>query len=431
MSDTVAIDKLKIGMYIHLELGWLAHPFPLSSFRIESADEIDKLRALGVRELRWSPEKSLLGPAAAPPAGNAAADAAGAAEDTAAEADPQARALAHQRECALRCDRQYTEAAGSLRELMGLVRTDPEAAHHQCQALTRAMLSKMLGQGEMCILVLSSNAGEKPAAHPLNVAVVSLLMAQQFGMSEQEMHAIGMAALLHDLGKIDLPDRVHHNDDRLSSGELSAYRDHVRLGVVHGQRMGLPQDVLAMIAQHHEHADGSGFPQRLVAERLSIGARLIALVNRFDNLCNPRHAARALTPHEALSRLFTQHRGKFDATILNAFIRMMGVYPAGSIVQLTDDRFASVMQVNSSRPLKPRVLVHDERVPRERALLLNLAEERELGIRRSLPSAQLPDAVREYLNPVRRLAYFFDSVANLAAPAAPMTGWGTASAAAA
>ena len=87
---------------------------------------------------------------------------------------------------------------------------------------------------------------------------------------------------------------------------------------------------------------------------MSAAARIVALVNRYDNLCNPPVLAQALTPHEALSLLFAQARSKFDASMLNSFIRMMGVYPAGSVVQLTDERYALVMSVNSTRPLKPQ-----------------------------------------------------------------------------
>ena len=97
--------------------------------------------------------------------------------------------------------------------------------------------------------------------------------------------------------------------------------------------------------------------------RMSPLARLVALVNRYDNLCNPHVIAHALTPHEALSMLFAQsktvrhrHPGRLHP--------MMGVYPPGSAVQLTDDRYALVVSVNSSRPLKPRVLVHERRAAR-------------------------------------------------------------------
>jgi hypothetical protein len=174
--------------------------------------------------------------------------------------------------------------------------------------------------------------------------------------------------------------------------------------------MGLREGALAVVAQHHEMADGSGFPARLSLDRMAIGARIVSLINRYDNLCNPAQVAAALTPHEALSLIFAQTRTKFDATMLNAFIRMMGVYPPGSLVQLTDDRYATVVSCNSSRPLKPRVLVCDTRVPVEEALLLNLDGCTDLGIRRSLKATQLPAAARDYLSPRQRMVYFFEPV---------------------
>jgi hypothetical protein len=119
--------------------------------------------------------------------------------------------------------------------------------------------------------------------------------------------------------------------------------------------------------------------------------------------------SRALTPHEALSLLFAQGKNRYDTAILGAFIRMMGVYPPGSVVQLTDDRFAMVASVNSSRPLKPRVMVHDPKVSRDEALVLNLENEPRLGIRRSLKPQALPAEALDYLSPRTRVAYFFET----------------------
>jgi hypothetical protein len=181
--------------------------------------------------------------------------------------------------------------------------------------------------------------------------------------------------------------------------------------------MGLSPGATMVIAQHHEHADGSGFPLHLNTDRMTAAARIVALVNRYDNLCNPHLASRSLTPHESLSLLFAQARSKFDTTILAAFIRMMGVYPAGSTVQLTDDRYALVVGVNSTRPLKPRVLVHEARVPRDEALIVDLESAGDLGIRRSLRPAQLPPPSLSYLAPRPRVAYFFEP-AELTQPAA-------------
>jgi hypothetical protein len=94
--------------------------------------------------------------------------------------------------------------------------------------------------------------------------------------------------------------------------------------------------------------------------------------------------------------------------MLNAFIRMMGVYPPGSVVQLTDDRYALVTSVNSSRPLKPRVLVHDPAVAAEDALLLNLEEQPDLGIRRSVRATNIPPAAQAYLSLRQRIVYYFE-----------------------
>ncbi|MFO1269771.1 MAG: HD domain-containing phosphohydrolase, partial [Rubrivivax sp.] len=189
-----------------------------------------------------------------------------------------------------------------------------------------------------------------------------------------------------------------------------------------GQRMTLPEAALAVIAQHHEHSDGSGFPARIGGERLTLASRIVAIVNRYDNLCNPGTRTPPLTPHEAVAMLFAHGRTRHDASVLNAFIRMMGVYPAGSLVQLTDERYAMVVAVNSSRPLKPRVLVHESGVPRDEALLLDLEREPDLGIRRSLPAAKVPALTLQYLDPRPRVAYFFEPLAGAAeatpAPAA-------------
>jgi hypothetical protein len=141
---------------------------------------------------------------------------------------------------------------------------------------------------------------------------------------------------------------------------------------------------------------------------MTLAARIVALVNRYDNLCNPNIPSRALTPHEALSLLFAQGKSKFDTTILASFVKMMGVYPPGSAVQLTDERYALVVSVNSSRPLKPRVLVHDPQVPSDEALLVDLEREAQLGIRRSVKPLALPREALDYLSPRPRVAYFFE-----------------------
>ena len=411
MSQTIAVQDLRVGMYVHLDLGWMAHPFPLSSFRIVSADQIATIRGLGLKQLRWVPEKSELADDQPAPGSTPATAAADAGHETLEQAAARLRReqLAEQRAATQLCERQYGEAGRAWREATDAVIAQPVRAREETEALTGALLDKMLVDGEMCIRLLTNGAGDRATAHALNVAVIALLMGRTFGMSRDEMMDLGVGALMHDVGKIQMPDRLRHADEAFTSAEVNAYREHVATGVTQGKRMGLSAGALLVLAQHHEQADGTGFPLKLGIDRLSTAARIVALVNRYDNLCNPPQIARALTPHEALSMLFAQSRSKFDATVLNAFIRMMGVYPAGSVVQLTDDRYAMVTSVNSSRPLKPRVLVHDPKTAREDALFLNLETTPDLGIRRSLAPNKLPREALEALSPRPRVAYFFEA----------------------
>ena len=444
MTSTIAVEELRVGMYIHLDGGWLSHPFPLSAFRLSSMDDIATLRGLGLRQVRWVPAKSDIAvaglaylatdadteldkPADKPPDTEArpAVPSAGQAEARAAQ--QRREWMAAQREAAQRCERQYAEAAKAWREATEGASAHPQQAGRTTLALTQAMLDKMLAAKDVGIRLVGSG-GDRAAAHALNVAVVSMLIGRTMGVSDIDMLDLGVGALLHDIGKQDLPDRLRHLEDGFNAAEINGYRDHVARGLLMGQRMGLTPGALAVIGQHHEHADGSGFPLRMSADRMSHGARIVAIVNRYDKLCNPATRVAALTPHEAVALLFAQSRSRFDPPVLNAFIRMMGVYPAGSLVQLTDDRYAMVVGVNGSRPLKPRVLVHSGSAPASRSpvprgthsapstLLVDLETVADLGIRRSLPAAKVPPAVLAALDPRPRVAYYFEPLSQHSAP---------------
>src|SRR5688572_9674354 len=199
MSSTVAVEELRIGMYIHLEGGWLSHPFPLSSFRISSAEQISTLRGLGLARVRWIPEKSDL-PTVDAPAG--AASSGGLGEEGAVNPtltpEMQAAAqrgewLAAQREAAQRCERQYGEAALAWRAMNDEVVAQPQLAGRTGLALTRAMLDKMLGSEDIGIRLVGGGA-DRAAAHALNVAVISLLIGRTLNLSEAEMADLGVGA---------------------------------------------------------------------------------------------------------------------------------------------------------------------------------------------------------------------------------------------
>ena len=403
-------------MYVHLDVSWMAHPFATGSFRIASVDQIATIQSLGLTRVRWDPARSDTGVLAAvaspqestlvPEEPEADVDA----EHTARAAlQRRHRAmLAAQRASIAGCEREFQAAAREFRSITDAAHSQPDVAREKSETLVRDFLGKIDGAHDTCIRLLGETAGDRTCTHSLNVTVVSMLLGRAMGLGDDELRDLGLGALLHDIGKIDLPDRVRWRDEHFSAAELQFYQEHVAHGVSLARKMKLSPQATLVIAQHHEQADGKGFPQRLPAERISAAARIVALVNRYDTLCNPLNPAKGLTPHESLSLIFAQMKSRFDAVTLSAFIKMMGVYPPGSVVELTDGRFALVVSVNSARPLKPRVIVHDPRVPAEDALIVDLETQPELGVRRSLKPLQLPRAALDYLSPRQRICYFFE-----------------------
>ena len=412
--DYVLPEQLRVGLYVDLELGWMAHPFPKGSFKISSERQVEALRALGLARIRYVPARSdpepepalADGDAAAPPDASLSHDAPPTPEQ---ERRQRQRALLDaQRESLARCDAQFGAAVRRYESVLEHLRVQPQEAARECRELVDGIVAEVMLQGESSIRLLSETMGDRACMHPVNVTVLSLLLGKALGLEDAALQDLGVAAFLHDIGKTQLPERVRWMDSQLSAADYRAYQDHVAHGILLARRLALSEGAQRALAEHHEAMDASGFPRQLSADAISLPGKILALVNRYDNMCNPARPSAAVTPHEALSLIFAQMKQRHDGVVLAAFIRMMGVYPPGSVVQLSDEHYALVVSVNSARPLKPRVIVHDPSVPAEEALVLDLEHVDAPGIRRSVKPGVLPRAVHDYLSPRARICYFFE-----------------------
>ncbi|MBK8744888.1 HD-GYP domain-containing protein [Propionivibrio sp.] len=414
MSDSKAqfidVADLRIGLFVYIDLGWMSHPFPLSSFKIHSPEQIATIRTLGIERIRYSPEKSDPEPEAvktieAPPAPLSPQE---------KERERRQLLVGEQNASLKVCERQYSQAAKSYKQLLEQAKAQPDKSYAQSQVLVDEAIRQLQGLEESSIRLLSEQAGDRASLHSINVLVLSLLLGKACGLGEADLQGLGIGALLHDIGKQELPNRLRWDDEQFSSAEKKLHQEHVRHGIALGIKMELPSAALQCIAQHHEAANGNGYPMRLSGEQISPLARILTLTNQYDSLCNPGNPAAAQTPHEALSTIFTRLKGRFDAQTMSVFIRMMGVYPPGSAVQLTDDRYAMVVSVNSSRPLKPRLIIYNPQIPKAEALVVDLEQQADLGVKRSIKPIQLPRQALDYLSPRQHICYFFERASSLA-----------------
>lgn len=413
-------EQLCVGLYVHIDLPWFNHPFSFSSFKIRSADQISTLRGLGVTQFRVDSARS--DPAAAQSLANASrARIAVPIPETVEPAAPtgpaeaarleRARQLQIRKEKQAQIEKSFLKAGSIMRNVNRSLLSSPRECLQEVGALVDQMVQAFLEEPEITLHVMGEKAGgEEVYYHGLNIAVLAMMLADELGLAAEDTRLLGLGALFHDIGLMDVPDKVlKKNPEELNHAERELRKLHTEYGVRIAQKVGLPDAVQAIIAQHHELADGSGYPKGLKGDAIHPLARIVSLVNHYDNLCNPGDLTRALTPHEALSMMFSQRRAKFEPRSLQLMIRSLGVYPPGSIVKLSNDAIALVQSVNPAKPLRPWILIYDPLVPKEEALSIDLEQEPDLNIIKAIRPIQLPAAVYDYLSPRKRVTYYFDA----------------------
>jgi putative nucleotidyltransferase with HDIG domain len=319
-----------------------------------------------------------------------------------------------------RIEGAFIQTATAIREIEKNLYSNPVATVEQANKLVKKVVDSILVAPELAIHVMGDRlGGEELYFHSLNVTMLALMIARDIKLPNAVVATLGLGALMHDIGKKEIPDKVLLKQGPLTQAERNFYALHCEYGVAIGKRLQFTPAVLAIIAQHHELADGSGYPGGLKGDAIQLLARIVVIVNFYDDLCNPKLIADALTPHEALSLMFAKLRSKFDAKILPVLIRCLGVYPPGTIVQLSNGAIGMVSTVNTSSPMKPTVVVFDADIPKDEAILLNMATQLDVNIAKALHPAQLPGDVYNYLSPRKRVSYYFDSASPRAETSPP------------
>ncbi len=413
-SVTIQTQQLQLGMYVYIDLGWMDHPFPLNRFKIKSEDQIRTIRALGIQTIRYSPANSEVPPLPMEPvvSDTTPVQPVISPEVAAMLLEKQERKvrLEEHRAKVRECEKVIANAAKLMRNLNADIFSKPADCIASAHQLMDSFIDILLRDNGTVLFALNDKvAGEEIYIHSVNVSVLATMIAKELKVPAADIKMIGLGCLFHDIGKLEIPTKVTLKIDPLTSAEKSFLQEHVNYGEKIARTAKLDPGALAIVAQHHEFIDGSGYPRKLKQDQISILAQLVAIINLYDNLCNPINPALALTPHEALSTLYAHYRTKLNNKILQVFIRFMGVYPPGSIVSLSDGTIGIVVSVSSGKTLRPTLLVYDPDVPKEEAILLDLETLPDVNISKAIRPALLPPEIFAYLSPRKRATYFFDA----------------------
>ncbi len=194
--------------------------------------------------------------------------------------------------------------------------------------------------------------------HALDVSVHMMIFGRFLGFPGPEIEQLGLAGLMQDIGKIDIPQEVLNKQGELTVEEEDLVRSHVASSIEillgHDE---FPAHLLEIVASHHERADGSGYPRRLTGTRLVVGSEMAGLVDTYCAMTRERAYGPAISSQKALESLIRVRGQKFREPMVDQFVQCMGLYPVGSLVELNSGEVAAVIQQNQIRRLKPRLLI--------------------------------------------------------------------------
>lgn len=427
-SDSMQLspEYLRVGMYVDLNCSWFRHPFPRRSFKLTSQSQINTIKGLGLGTVLVYPkesdpetdgEETPIEPGDTTPSSPEDAT-----EPSREESLSQSAAPPVQKELPTQGDyhqsaqmasEAYREMLGTSSKMMKELSNGSEEGLRAAESMIGG-LNQLLSNTEAAGTVASGfdpEDVENPATiRAMNVATLSMLVAQQFDIDQEALQMIGMAGLLLDVGEHRIPRHILQTRARRSEVENVKYQLHPYLGVEMLRKFPhIPEEVLDVVRSHHERLDGSGYPEKLKGDQISLPTRIVGAVDHYDSLVNSLYPEDALSPAEALSTMYKFQKQMFAADVLVAMIQTLGVYPPGTVLALSDGRFAQVLNINFKHRLKPLVLLYDEQAPADQPVTADLQSQTELTILRGMPRSELPRKVVEYFHLKRWTGYFIQA----------------------
>ncbi len=194
--------------------------------------------------------------------------------------------------------------------------------------------------------------------HSLGASIWAVALGRQLGLPRSDLRSLAIGGLLFDVGKLRVEPELLNTDRQLTPEEFAELHKHVIYGAEMIGETGLMNtDVIAMVTHHHERHNGSGYPQGLQGDQIPIFARIAAIVDCYDAITSHRAYARAIAPSTAIKMLYDAKDVDFQAELVEEFIQAVGIYPAGTLVELSSGEVAVVVAEYRTRRLRPRVMV--------------------------------------------------------------------------
>jgi HD-GYP domain-containing protein (c-di-GMP phosphodiesterase class II) len=340
VKKRVPVTELQFGMYIaELDRPWTDTPFMFQGFVLATRQQLEALKKYCATVL-VDTERSEL--PAAPAFGKTVYAQKASVEQ---EAGPARVA--------------YGNSRTMMRDVLSAVKIGRTLDAERVKVAVTTMTESVLRNPD-ALLLLSQlrEKGEYNESHALDVSIYMITFGRFLELEPGQIEFLGYLGLLQDVGKLRLPKELLEKRGRLSVEEFELAKLHVNYSVeILRATPGLPGDLPRIAALHHERQDGSGYPRKLRGSEIGMLGSIAAIGDTFDALTVYRPHADPVSPSAAISMLYKLRGVLFDAFLVEQFIRCIGIFPVGSLVELNTGEVGVVIAQNAAKRLQPRVMV--------------------------------------------------------------------------
>jgi len=355
MKKQISVDELQFGVFIaELDRPWTETPFMFQGFVFNTEQQRETLKKF-CKKVYIDTEKGL------DPADNSQSKAGQAHVSVLATIKEK---VAYQEKASIKLEAPVARAAHAksavvMKDVFSTIKAGKALdAPRVKEAVTSMTDSVVRNPDAMLLLTKMKEKNEHTLDRALGVSIYMITFGRFLQLPREQLDLLGMLGLLQDVGKVRIPEGLLQKKEPLSEDERKICNSHVEhsVAVLKGTS-GLPPDLPALAALHHERYDGKGYPKGLKGGEIGLFGGIAGLVDCFDAMTHVRPYGEVLAPSNALNMIYNWRNAQFDGPLIEQFIHCVGIFPVGAMVELYSSEIGIVIAQNPAMRLMPRVMV--------------------------------------------------------------------------